>query len=237
MSTNTSPQSTFATRYYFDAKARSVAHGIKDGDRQAIITAARAMKRSIPENRRITLVPIPSRKGFSTTTLLLAEEILNQCKGKDITVIDALRGNERQSLYDAKKQGNVNFGSSWFGFHLIKDIPKDTDLYFVDNVESTGATMKAAIEACGRGRGLVYAYDETHGRGISEVPNHSSKTTMTPKNHQEQKATDKHVELIAQALENAAKNDGVLLNAERRPAPSLFPRGRRTGGFNSLTRS
>ena len=234
MSTNTSPQSTFATRYYFDAKARSVAHGIKDGDRQAIITAARAMKRSIPENRRITLVPIPSRKGFSTTTLLLAEEILNQCKGKDITVIDALRGNERQSLYDAKKQGNVNFGSSWFGFHLIKDIPKDTDLYFVDNVESTGATMKAAIEACGRGRGLVYAYDETHGRGISEVPNHSSKTTMTPKNHQEQKATDKHVELIAQALENAAKNDGVLLNAERRPAPSLFPRGRRTGGFNSL---
>ena len=48
MSTNTSPQSTFATRYYFDAKARSVAHGIKDGDRQAIITAARAMKRSIP---------------------------------------------------------------------------------------------------------------------------------------------------------------------------------------------
>ena len=234
MSTNTSPQSTFATRYYFDAKARSVAHGIKDGDRQAIITAARAMKRSIPNNRRITLVPIPSRKGFSTTTLLLAEEILNQCKGKDITVIDALRGNERQSLYDAKKQGNVNFGSSWFGFHLIKDIPKDTDLYFVDNVESTGATMKAAIEACGRGRGLVYAYDETHGRGISEVPNHSSKTTMTPKNHQEQKATDKHVELIAQALENAAKNDGILLNAERRPAPSLFPRGRRTGGFNSL---
>ena len=57
---------------------------------------------------------------------------------------------------------------------------------------------------------------------------------MTPKNHQEQKATDTQVGIIAQAMENAAKNGGVLLNANRRTAPTLYPRGRGTGSFNSL---
>lgn len=234
MSTNLSPLSTYATRYYFDASARSVAHGIKEGDRHSIIMAARAMRRVLPTGRKIALVPVPSRKGYCTTTLLLAKEIRHQCKDTDIRVIDALRGNTRQSLYDAKKYGKVDIGSSWFGFRLIKDIPRDTELLFVDNVESTGVTMKAAIEACGRGRGLVYAYDETHGMGISAVMNHSSNTTMTQKNHQEQKASDKYVEMLAKALENATNNNGTFLNAERRPAPTLFPRDRGTSGFNSL---
>ncbi|MBQ0074439.1 MAG: DUF1738 domain-containing protein, partial [Prevotella sp.] len=230
---NATPQSVYARRYYFDPSARSVAHGIKEGNMQAITTAARAMKGAIPKDRPVILVPIPSRKGYSTTTLLLAKELQRQSEG-DVRVIDALKGNSRQSLYEAKKQGRGTFDTAWFGFHLTKDLPKDTDLLFVDNVESTGATMKAAIAVCGRGKGLVYAYDETHGKGISEVTHHLSKTTMTPKNHQEQKATDKQSELVVKALENAVKNDGVLLNAERRPAPSLFPRGRGTGGFNSL---
>lgn len=46
---------------------------------------------------------------------------------------------------------------------------------------------------------------------------------MTQKNHQEQKASDKQVEMISQALEKATQNNGVFLNAERRPQPSLFP--------------
>ena len=162
---NATPQSVYARRYYFDPSARSVAHGIKEGNMQAITTAARAMKGAIPKDRPVILVPIPSRKGYSTTTLLLAKELQRQSEG-DVRVIDALKGNSRQSLYEAKKQGMGKFDTAWFGFHLTQDLPKDTDLLFIDNVESTGATMKAAIAVCGRGKGLVYAYDETHGKGI-----------------------------------------------------------------------
>ncbi|RHM98072.1 zincin-like metallopeptidase domain-containing protein [Bacteroides xylanisolvens] len=57
---------------------------------------------------------------------------------------------------------------------------------------------------------------------------------MTQKNHQEQKASDKQVEMISQALEKATQNNGVFLNAERRPQPSLFPRGKGASGFNAL---
>lgn len=42
------------------------------------------------------------------------------------------------------------------------------------------------------------------------------------------------VDMIAKALEKATQNQGVLLNAERRTMPTLFPRGKGTGGFNSL---
>ena len=228
------PQSIYARCYYFDPSARSVAHGIKEGNGRAIAMAAHAMKSAIPADRPVILVPIPSRKGYATTTLLLAKELQRQTSSDRVRVMDALRGNARQSLYEAKKQGAGKFDRSWFGFHLTKDLPKDADLLFVDNVESTGATMKAAIAACGRGKGLVYAYDETHGMGISEVIQPIRTTTMTPKNHQEQKATDMQVDILTKAMESATQKDGVFLNAERRNAPTLFPRGKGTGGFNSL---
>ena len=175
------PQSIYARRYYFDPSARSVAHGIKEGNGRAIAMAAHAMKSAIPADRPVILVPIPSRKGYATTTLLLAKELQRQTSSDRVRVMDALRGNVRQSLYEAKKQGTGEFDRSWFGFHLTKHLPKDADLLFVDNVESTGATMKAAIAACGRGKGLVYAYDETHGMGISEVIQPIRTTTMTSK--------------------------------------------------------
>jgi antirestriction protein ArdC len=57
---------------------------------------------------------------------------------------------------------------------------------------------------------------------------------MTHKNHQEQKASDMQSELLAKALEKATRNDGMFLNADRRKAPSLFPRGKATTGFNAL---
>ena len=94
--------------------------------------------------------------------------------------------------------------------------------------------MKAAIATLGRGKGLVYAYDETKGRGLSSVTQQFRENTMTPKNHQEQKASDMQVELLTKAMEKAVKNDGLFLNAEHHVAPSLFPRGKSTAGFNSL---
>lgn len=57
---------------------------------------------------------------------------------------------------------------------------------------------------------------------------------MTQKNHQEQKASDRQIDMLTKALERATQNGGVLLNAERRPQPTFFPRGKGTGGFNAL---
>jgi hypothetical protein len=56
---------------------------------------------------------------------------------------------------------------------------------------------------------------------------------MTQKNHQEQKASDKQVEMISQALEKATQNNGIFL-CRRRPQPSLSPRDKGASGFNDL---
>lgn len=231
---SSSPLSLYVKRYFATPLVRKIAHGIKNGDMESIVTAAEAMKGMLPTGRPLILVPIPSRKGYPTTTLLLAEEIRNRSERADVKVIDALRGNARPSFYEEKRQGFFHADDSWFGFRLTKELPKDAEIFVVDNVESTGSTMRAAITACGRGKGLVYAYNEIHGRGKSKVTHNLSTTIMTQKNHQEQKAADMQVEMLIKALEKATKNDGVLLNADHRAAPTLFPRGKGTGGFNSL---
>lgn len=226
------PQTLYAHSYYHDPQVRKIAHGIKNGNRQAILSAARAMTRLLPAAPRIILVPIPSRTGTATTTRLLAEEICHQHPKTE--VMDVLRGRVRPSLYEEKKQGKRDVCSAWFGFRLTRSLPPDAEVFLVDNVEATGATIKAAMAVCGQVHGLVYAFDETRGRGLQEVTPSTHNTIMTPKNKQEQKATEMQVELIARALDKAVGNDGVFLNASHHAAPTLYPRERGVSGYNAL---
>ena len=226
------PQTLYAHSYYHDPQVRKIAHGIKNGNRQAILSAARAMTRLLPAAPRIILVPIPSRTGTATTTRLLAEEICHQ--HPKIEVMDVLRGRVRPSLYEEKKQGRRDVCSAWFGFRLTRSLPPDAEVFLVDNVEATGATMKAAMAVCGQVHGLVYAFDETRGRGLQEVTPSTHNTIMTPKNKQEQKATEMQAGLIARALDKAVGNDGIFLNASHHAAPTLYPRNRGVSGYNAL---
>lgn len=111
----------------------------------AIDIAAREMAAIVPKNA--VLVPIPSRHGYATDTLLLATRI-GRLSGNAIK--DVLRGNDRTSSYEAKKTGV----SVDFGFYMTEEI--EGPIVYVDNVISSGATARAAY-GVKAGVFLVYA--------------------------------------------------------------------------------
>ena len=56
---------------------------------------------------------------------------------------------------------------------------------------------------------------------------------MTEKSQSEQNAAQRQKELLAEALEKAAK-DGVFLNSNGKTAPRLYPGGNAVSPFNAL---
>ena len=87
---------------------------------------------------------MPSHLGYATDTLRLCNEISSLT---GLPVMNALMGNERESLYYLKRNGEIVPDLSFFGFHLVRDIPAGLTPVIVDNVIATGQTMKAALAA------------------------------------------------------------------------------------------
>lgn len=83
--------------------SRVICHAIKENDKAAIVAAAYKMADCLPENSSLVLVPAPSRKGYATNTLFLAEMIA-RISGAEVA--DVLKGRERASNYESKKEGH-----------------------------------------------------------------------------------------------------------------------------------
>ena len=128
-----------------DYKAyQDLCHRVKTGERSSIQEAAHLMAERIPFLLTSVLIPMPSHLGFATYTLGICNEISNLT---GIPVVNALRGKEHESMYYLKRNGIVIPNPSFFGFHLVVDIPADLTPVIVDNVIATGQTMKAALAA------------------------------------------------------------------------------------------
>lgn len=121
---------------------RELAHQVKTGDKTAILSAALLMSSLVPQNA--TLVPIPSHEGDATYTYDIAREI---SKLKGVQVVDAIQGFSRESSHEAKLQGRNNASKVWF--YKVEDIPKDSQIVFIDNCVATGKTTQAARHALG----------------------------------------------------------------------------------------
>ncbi|MBR4259756.1 MAG: hypothetical protein IKQ17_12050, partial [Kiritimatiellae bacterium] len=119
---------------------RNLAHRIKDGDSAAIADAGRRLAKILPKNA--VLVPMPSHTGEPTTMRSLADSIAANADGA--TVVDALRSNPHESSYDRKKRG---VEPEEVEMRRIAEIPKNKEVYIVDNVIDTGATYHAAMRA------------------------------------------------------------------------------------------
>lgn len=137
----------FSTNYY--EGGRTLCHLFKEGDMEAIASMAKEMANLVPSG--VVLIPIPSRHGYATTTLLLANEI---AKLTGTPVADILKGEDRQSNYFAKKEGHP-LKQEDLGFRKTADV--ELTPCFVDNVYDTGVTMQSAYNALGKGIGLVYS--------------------------------------------------------------------------------
>ena len=140
--------------YYSEPGVREIAHAMKRGDSMAIHKAAKDMAEFV--NQDDILVPIPSRNGRATTTLLLARAIAKISGSK---VANILSGNDRQALYDLKKDGG-KVNDDFFGYRTKRN-PKKSNVVLIDNVYATGATANAASNSFNNARVLVYAKDNT----------------------------------------------------------------------------
>lgn len=77
-----------------------------------------------------------------------------------LPIVEALRGIERGSQYDAKKRGQT-LSAENMGFYRHKDLPSNRTPYLIDNVVDTGNTAKAAIKALGSGTVASFAMSDT----------------------------------------------------------------------------
>jgi predicted amidophosphoribosyltransferase len=97
-------------------------------------------------------VPIPSRNGVATNTLVLALRI---AEITGASCVDVLEGVARASLYDLKSN-NKKVDSGFFGFYTSEPPPNDK-IILIDSIYDTGSTIKAASEHFSDCSALVYA--------------------------------------------------------------------------------
>lgn len=142
-------------REYYNNDNNKLCHAVKDGNLDAIKQMARKIvdSENIPPNA--ILIPAPQHTGRASYTLHLADEI-SALTGA--AVCNALACKPHESLYDAK----YNNHDVKLEFSLIKTIPPNKPLYFVDNVISTGKTFATARDVIGDNlHPLAYAVDST----------------------------------------------------------------------------
>ena len=142
-----------ATNYYHTPFARELSHELKHGSELAAAIMAKQMANLIPQN--CTLVPIPSRNGIATTNLMIADN-LSEITG--LPVVDAIRGVQRESLYDIKKRGD-RINKDFFGYFLSRAV-NTNNVVLIDGVFDTGTTAHAASKLF---KDMVYlvAYSRT----------------------------------------------------------------------------
>jgi len=111
------------------------------------------------KGRRTVLVPIPGHDGTPDYTLDICISIRNYARWKDIRIIDALRGQPRESLCECKQNGKdpnaidivfrFNNSSDGIDAEQVATLSKSYDIVLVDNVIDSGRTAAAAEKALG----------------------------------------------------------------------------------------
>ena len=144
-----------STGHYYEGINQWVAHKLKEGDAEVFDYAARQMAKLLPKNA--LLVPIPGRHGTPDQTMRLCRDIASYTH---LPIIDALRGNDRESQYEAKYKGR-SLTEEQLGLNKVTSLPSDRVPYLIDNVVDTGTTAKAAVKALGGGVVLSYAMSDT----------------------------------------------------------------------------
>lgn len=128
---------------------RTVAHELKTADRAAVRVAAAAMAPLVPPGA--TLVPVPSSRGDTDANRALARAI-GRLAGAPVR--DGLGRERGESQHARRKRGLSALTAddqrvAWTG------VPLRGPVALVDNVVTTGATLRAAARAVAPGGGAV----------------------------------------------------------------------------------
>jgi len=157
--------------HYYDGINNWLCHKLKENDPRAITYCARQLVKMLPENA--VVIPIPGHHGFALQTLYFARAINEQSDGI-IPVANVLKGYNRVSNYQAKKEGH-SLSADELGFHQVRPLPDGRVPYLLDNCVDSGETAKAAYHALGD-KGIILSYAMSE-RLINVELQHSSGLT------------------------------------------------------------
>ena len=140
---------------------RENAYGVKGMEPAVLDIVAKEMAALIPNEARKSaiLVPIPGHTGDTSANAALADRIAEITGGR---VADVLKRKAGASQRDARVAGQRTLKPAEFGMVSTETLNGD-NVFFVDNVISSGATIRAARDAVGGGKGLVYAKSNPKG--------------------------------------------------------------------------
>jgi hypothetical protein len=137
-----------------EAQIRAVAYALKETDPEAIAVAAPAMAALICGP--CWLVPIPDHNGSLDANLALARAIAEIVPGARVKIaIERLQAVE--SSTERRRRGKFGLKPEEHHFVRATGPINPLPLYFVDNVITTGNTVRAARAVLGWGTGLAYA--------------------------------------------------------------------------------
>ena len=139
-----------------EAETRRLAYSIKNPRSPSadFDTAAREMAR--PVQTPCWLIPVPSKTGETRANTILAAHIARHCPGAQI--VRALRRTAPIESQCSRHRRNLPATPSE-EHHLAATNRAlgQRQIYFIDNVTTSGNTLRAARAAIGHGAGLVFA--------------------------------------------------------------------------------
>jgi hypothetical protein len=150
-----------------ESETRRLAYAIKDPRSPSadFDTAAREMARLI--TAPCWLVPVPDSNGSTRANGILASAIARHCAGAQLA--NALR--RTMPIFSQCERHRRNLPATPPTEHNLKATLWSLghrQIYFVDNVATSGNTLRAAHAALNRGAGLVFADAGNHTRNANE---------------------------------------------------------------------
>jgi hypothetical protein len=154
------------------SRVREIAYALKTADPEAIALAAPAMAALI--TGPCWLVPIPASDGSLDANLALARTIAARVPGARVKLAIA-RSHPVESSTVRRRKGLCGLLPDEHDFVRTGSLLEPLPLFFVDNVITTGNTIRAARAVLGWGTGLAYADASSpfNTRPLTRKPSHS----------------------------------------------------------------
>jgi hypothetical protein len=140
--------------YYGANDAKALGHRYKENDLFAVQQVASEMVSMIPE--KCYLIPIPNKYGHAQQNISLANFMM--FSNPRIKVFDIMKGANRISLYEAKKNGQP-LNEADLDFFLTGPVPAGKRIFLVDNIIGTGLTAASALKLIPYADLLVHSVD------------------------------------------------------------------------------
>lgn len=151
-------------------KIRDISYALKTPSGWAIEAAAEAMAKMIEHNEEITLIPMPSSKGDTSSNLKLAISIvLKMGKGKISNILG--RKEPVESSSKRRVKGQKGLKPQQHGLVRHRDAPTLRGaIILIDNTVTTGSTFDAAVLLIPEAVGLAYSKASE----VLTLPNHQT---------------------------------------------------------------